>query len=58
MLSENNLIGFEKKENIKYYKIKNTNIFNLLSNINSVVTNINKEKLKDLRDVDIYDTLS
>ena len=58
MLYENNLISFEKRENIKQYKIKNTNIFNLLSNINSIVADINKEKLKDLRDVDIYDTLS
>ncbi len=58
MLFENNLISFERKENIRYYKIKNMNIFNLLSNINLIVTDINKEKLKDLWDVDIYDTLS
>jgi len=58
MLVENNLIDFEKKNNIKYYKIENVNVFNLLSDINSIVADINKEKLKDLRDVDIYDTLS
>ncbi|MFW9878192.1 MAG: ArsR/SmtB family transcription factor [Candidatus Thorarchaeota archaeon] len=57
ILVDNNLIDFEKKDNIKYYKIKNNDIFTLLSNINSTVANINTEKLKDLRDVDIYDTL-
>ena len=58
ILIDNNLIDFEKKNYIKYYKIKNANIFNLISNINSIVANINKEKFKDIRDVDIYDTLS
>ncbi len=58
LLIDNNLIDFEKKDNIKFYKIKNSNIFTLLSNINSTVANINSEKLKDLIDVDIIDTLS
>ena len=58
MLIDNNLIKFEKKDNIKYYKIKNNEIFTLISSINSIVTTINKEKFKDLRDVDVYDTLS
>lgn len=58
ILIENNLIDSEKKDNIKYYKIKNSDIFTLLSHINSTVANINTEKLKDLRDVDIYNTLS
>jgi len=58
MLVDNSLIDFEKKDNIKYYKIKNIDIFTLLSRINSTVADINTEKLKDLRDVDIYETLS
>jgi ArsR family transcriptional regulator len=58
MLVDNNLIEFKRKDNIKYYKIKNIDIFTLLSQINSIVANINTEKLKDLRDVDIYNTLS
>jgi len=59
ILVDNNLIEFEKKDNIKHYKLnKNMDIFNLLDHINSVVANINKEKLKDIRDVDIYNTLS
>ncbi|MFX1419539.1 MAG: ArsR/SmtB family transcription factor [Promethearchaeota archaeon] len=57
MLVENNLLSFEKRNNVKYYKIENQYVFNLLSNISSIVAEINKEKLKDLRDVDIYNTL-
>jgi hypothetical protein len=51
-------VDFEKKDNINYYKIKNNEIFVLLSNINSIVISANRERFKDLRDVDIYDTLS
>ena len=58
MLFENNLIDYEKRDNIKYYKIHNTDIFTLLSNINSIVGNIYKEKFKDIRDVDVRDILS
>ena len=59
MLVDNNLISFEKKDNIKYYKLKkNIDINNLISQINTIITTINKEKLKEIRDVDIIDTLS
>ncbi|MFX1365678.1 MAG: ArsR/SmtB family transcription factor [Promethearchaeota archaeon] len=58
MLLENNLIDYERKDNIKYYKIQNADVFTLLTNINSIVGNIYKEKFKDIRDVDIRDTLS
>ncbi|MFX1570749.1 MAG: ArsR/SmtB family transcription factor [Promethearchaeota archaeon] len=58
MLVDNNLIEFEKKDNIKYYKIKNNDIFTLLSHINSTVADINTEKLKDLIDIDRNETLS
>ena len=59
MLVDNNIIYFEKKNNIKYYKQnRNININNLLSQINSIATTINKEKLKEIRDADIIDTLS
>ena len=59
MLVDNNLIYFEKKDNIKYYKLKNNiDINNLISQINTIITTINKEKLKEIRDVDIIDTLS
>ncbi len=58
MLVDNNLIYYDKKDNIKYYKVKNINIFNLIDRISSMVTDNNKEKFKDVRDQDIYDTLS
>jgi ArsR family transcriptional regulator len=58
LLINNNLVDFEKKDNINYYKIKNNEIFSLLSNINSIVISVNRERFKDLRDVDVFDTLS
>ena len=57
-LSNKNLIYFEKINNVKSYKIKNPNIFKFIEEIKSFVVKINQEKLKDLRDLDIIDTLS
>jgi len=58
VLNNKNLIIFDKIKNIKSYKIKNPNIFKLLVEIKSFVLKINREKLKDLRDLDVIDTLS
>ena len=58
ILTDTRLISSEKKGNLNYYKIKNLEIFSLLSSIKSFVDTLNKEKLKDLRDIDILDTLS
>ena len=57
-LSNKNLIIFEKINNVRSYKIKNPNIFKLLLEIKSFVVQINQEKLKNLRDLDVIDTLS
>ena len=61
-LSNKNLIFFDKiiinHQVVKSYKIKNPNIFKLLVEIKSFVVKINQEKLKDLRDLDVIDTLS
>ncbi|MHA1703756.1 MAG: winged helix-turn-helix domain-containing protein, partial [Promethearchaeota archaeon] len=59
-LTNKNLIIFDKINNVKSYKIKNPKIFKLLVEIGSFVANINKEKLRDLRDLDldVIDTLS
>ncbi len=57
-LTSKNLIIFERINNLKYYKIKNLEIFKLLVDIKDFVTKINQEKLKDLRDLDVIDTLS
>ncbi|MFX0080418.1 MAG: ArsR/SmtB family transcription factor [Candidatus Hodarchaeota archaeon] len=63
ILVDNNLIDFERKNNIKYYKLKkNININEFIAQISTFANTINKEKLKnirdDIRDVDIIDTLS
>ncbi|MHA1150440.1 MAG: ArsR/SmtB family transcription factor [Promethearchaeota archaeon] len=57
ILYTSNLVDYEKKENTKYYYIKNEEIFDLLSTIKAFVIKINKEKLKDIADIDIIDTL-
>lgn len=57
VLGNENIITSEKKENVNYYRIKNQNIFKLLSNINSFVYEINREKLKDLGDLAVFNTL-
>lgn len=57
ILYTSNLVDYRKKENTKYYFIKNEEIFELLVNIKAFVIKINKEKLKDIADIDIIDTL-
>jgi len=62
ILTNKNLIIFEriKKKNqkfIKYYKIKNREVFKLLVDIKSFVVGINKEKLQAMSNEDILDTL-
>ncbi len=42
---------------INYYLVKNKGIFEILSNIQAFVLETNKEQIKNLRDLDIYDTL-
>ena len=58
VLSSKNLILFDKINNVKSYSIRDPNIFKLLVEIKSYVAQINQEKLKDLIDLDVIDTLS
>ena len=58
MLVENDLITFEKIDNIKYYKVENSEVFDLIKFINTIVLNNSKKKLKDIQDADIRDILS
>lgn len=58
MLVENDLIDFEKIDNIKYYKIENNKVFDLINTINTIVLNNSKKKLRDIQDADINDILS
>ncbi|MGQ4875004.1 MAG: ArsR/SmtB family transcription factor [Promethearchaeota archaeon] len=57
ILYNNKLIDFEKKKKIKYYYVKNTEIFRILDAIKSFVIKINRENLKDFVDIDIIDIL-
>jgi DNA-binding transcriptional ArsR family regulator len=57
VLSNSNIISFERINNVKYYEIKNKEIFNLLINIKSFVSGINKEKLHSMSNNDVIDTL-
>lgn len=58
MLVEHNLIDFEKRDNIKYYRIKNSEVIDLIKNISTIVLNNNRKKLKDFQEADIRDVLS
>jgi ArsR family transcriptional regulator len=58
MLVENDLIDFEKKDNVKYYKIENSEIIDLINVVNTIVLNISKKKLKDMQKADIRDILA
>ena len=58
MLVENGLIGFEKRDNVKYYKIENSEILDLINTVNTIVLSISKKKLRDIQNVDIHDVLA
>ncbi len=57
VLTGKNLIIFDRINNIKYYKIKNKEVFKLLIDVKSFVSEINKEKLQAMSNEDILDTL-
>jgi DNA-binding transcriptional ArsR family regulator len=61
-LIDENIIEFEKKKeekvSINYYRVKYDYIFKLLSNIQSFVISLQKDKVEKLLDLDKYDTLS
>jgi DNA-binding transcriptional ArsR family regulator len=58
MLLLNDIIDFERIDNVKYYRIKNNEVIELINNIISTVLNINKKKLKGLQNADIEEVLS
>ena len=57
VLASKNLILFDRINNIKYYKIRNMEVFKLLLDIKSFVAEINKERLQAMSKEDILDTL-
>ena len=57
ILTNKNLILFERISNVKKYKIKNQELFKLLVEIKSFAAGINKEKLQTMSEEDIKDIL-
>ena len=63
ILHNSNLITYDtiknnNKKKTKYYKLNDRNIFNIISSIQSYVAKINNQRIKDLQNLDIIDTLS
>jgi DNA-binding transcriptional ArsR family regulator len=58
VLTNKNIVIFEKINNIKYYKIKYAEIFKILIEIKAFVEKINKDKLQAISNEDVIDTLS
>ena len=56
-LINSNLIEVEKKDNKNHYKAKFSEIFELIKTLNTFVIKLNKEKISDIQDLDIIDTL-
>ena len=62
ILDDNNLITYERRQeeggkSQNYYQIKYSKLFKLLKMIQAFVVDLNKEKIKELRDLDVRDTL-
>ena len=57
VLTNSDIINFERIKNVKYYQIKNEEIFSLLINIKSFVSGINKKRLHSMSNEDVMDTL-
>ena len=58
ILVDNNLVSFELKENYKYYKIKNQDIFKLLARIEGFVEKNTSEDFRERRKRELYDILT
>ncbi len=55
-LENADLLEVRKKSRKKYYKIKDPQIFQILNLINLYMSNISKDKIEELADIDILDT--
>ena len=56
-LYNSNLILIEKKDNKKFYSVKDNDIFELINDIRYFVVKLNKEKFSNLEDMDVNETL-
>jgi len=58
ILIDNNLVNFEVKDNYRYYKIKNQDIFKLLSRIEGFIEKTTSEDFRERRKRELYDILT
>ena len=56
-LYNSNLIQIEKRDNKKFYSVKDNKIFDLINDIRYYVVKLNKETLSNLEDIDVNETL-
>lgn len=56
-LIDANLVDVEINEKVNHYRIKDSRFFDLLDVFHAFVIKINKEKLDDIYDLDVLDTL-
>jgi DNA-binding transcriptional ArsR family regulator len=52
-----NVLNVRRESRNKYFKIRDPQIFNILIEITIYLSNINQDKIEELSDVDISDTL-
>lgn len=52
-----NVLNVRRESRNRYYKIRDPQIFNILIEITIYLSNINQDKIEELSDVDISDTL-
>jgi len=52
-----NILNVRRESRNKYFKIRDPQIFNILIEITIYLSNINQDKIEELSDVDISDTL-
>ncbi|MFO8017770.1 MAG: metalloregulator ArsR/SmtB family transcription factor [Promethearchaeia archaeon] len=57
-LENANLLEVRKESRKKYYKIKDPQIYRILNLLSSYMSNLNTDKIEELTDIDIEDTLS
>ena len=57
-LYDENLITIEEKDNLNYYNIKYQYVFKILTFVQSFVITLQKEKIRELSELNIQDTLS
>jgi ArsR family transcriptional regulator len=57
-LHDENLITIKENDNVNYYNIKYQYVFKILSFVQSFVITLQKEKIRELSELNIQDTLS